>query len=216
MRYNTPMAKPTLADRLKSLGVKVGTSEIMPPAAKPAPVDSLESALDGHWVDTPLGRVLVHEAHYPLEYRHGIAPLFSSAPLHNLASWANDSRLRDMPLGQLAFLDTETSGLSGGTGTYAFLVGIGRFKKTDSGEDFHLAQFFMRDPAEEPALLSAIEQFLAPCAALVTFNGKAFDAPLLATRYRLHQMPVPFADFPTWICFPSPAGCGVTASLPAR
>ena len=189
------MPKPTLADKLKSLGVKVGTSEIMPPASKPAAVSSLESILEGQWMDTLLGGTLVHEEHYPLEYRHGIAPLFTPAPLHNLANWAGDARLRDMPLGKLAFLDTETSGLSGGTGTYAFLVGIGRFEKTDTGEDFHLAQFFMRDPAEEPALLAAIEKFLAPCSALVTFNGKAFDAPLLATRYRLHQMPVPFADF---------------------
>jgi hypothetical protein len=189
------MPKPTLADKLKSLGVKVGTSEITTPPTKPAAVSSLESVLEGRWVDTLLGGTLVHEEHYPVEYRHGIAPLFSPAPLHNLANWAGDARLRDIPLEQLAFLDTETSGLAGGTGTYAFLVGIGRFEKIDSGEDFHLAQFFMRDPAEEPALLAAIEKFLAPCSALVTFNGKAFDAPLLATRYRLHQMPVPFADF---------------------
>ncbi len=63
------------------------------------------------------------------------------------------------------------------------------------GETFHLAQFFMRDPSEEAALLEGLMDFLAPCAALVTFNGKAFDAPLLVTRYSLHSIPVPFKEF---------------------
>jgi hypothetical protein len=103
------MSKPTLADKLKSLGVKVGTSEITPPAAKPAGTDSLESALESHWVDTLRGRTLVHEEHYPLEYRHGIAPLFAPAPLHNLANWAGDARQCDMPVGNWLFR-YETSG----------------------------------------------------------------------------------------------------------
>jgi len=108
-----------------------------------------------------------------------------------IADWAKDRRIHDLPLSAFAFLDTETSGLAGGTGTYAFMVGVGRFE----GETFHLSQFFMRDPSEEAAMLEALADFLAPCAALVTFNGKAFDAPLLATRYTLHAIPNPFSDF---------------------
>jgi tetratricopeptide (TPR) repeat protein len=53
----------------------------------------------------------------------------------------------------------------------------------------------MRDPAEEPAMLEAITHFLAPAQALVTFNGKAFDAPLLSTRYRLQHIPIPFEEY---------------------
>jgi TPR repeat protein len=53
----------------------------------------------------------------------------------------------------------------------------------------------MRDPAEEPALLEGLARFLAPCEALVTFNGKAFDAPLLVTRYLLHRIPLPFNNY---------------------
>jgi tetratricopeptide (TPR) repeat protein len=53
----------------------------------------------------------------------------------------------------------------------------------------------MRDPSEEAALLEGLMDFLAPCGALVTFNGKAFDAPLLVTRYSLNSFPVPFKDF---------------------
>ena len=82
--------------------------------------------------------------------------------------------------------------MAGGTGTYAFLVGAARF--TEQG-DFLLQQFFMRDPSEEPALLEALAHFLAPAQALVTFNGKAFDAPLLNTRYLMHRMPNPMREF---------------------
>jgi tetratricopeptide (TPR) repeat protein len=53
----------------------------------------------------------------------------------------------------------------------------------------------MRDPSEEAALLEAMLDFMAPCEALVTFNGKAFDAPLLTTRYTLHSIPTPFRNF---------------------
>jgi tetratricopeptide (TPR) repeat protein len=108
-----------------------------------------------------------------------------------VSEWAKDARLAQIPLSKFAFLDTETSGLAGGTGTYAFMVGIARF----IDDQFVLRQYFMRDPAEEPAMLEAIAQFLAPAEALVTFNGKAFDAPLLATRFRLHHIPVPFRDY---------------------
>ncbi len=111
--------------------------------------------------------------------------------MNALADWAGDSRISDFTIESFAFLDTETTGLSGGTGTYAFLIGAGRFIK---GE-FHLHQLFMRDPVEEPAQLYALEEFLAPCQALVTYNGKAFDIPLLISRYTSHGWQTPFYDY---------------------
>jgi uncharacterized protein YprB with RNaseH-like and TPR domain len=107
-----------------------------------------------------------------------------------IGAWAGDTRIQTTPLSAFAFLDIETTGLAGGTGTYAFLVGIARFEN----EHFHLAQFFMRDPSEEPAHLLAVEEFLAPCQVLVTFNGKAFDAPLLAARYTTQGWRNPLAN----------------------
>ncbi len=83
--------------------------------------------------------------------------------------------------GRWLFLDSETTGLSGGTGTYAFLVGIGWW---DSG-GFTVEQFFMRDHSEEPSLLLELSQRLAERRVLVTFNGKSFDWPLLETRFRM-------------------------------
>lgn len=184
------MASPqSLADKLKSLGVKTGAATLAPP--KPKSPYAIDSVVAGAFQGTPRGEVFLVEQIYTPDYHHGTSPLVSSLPLSLISQWANDPRLADMPLGRFAFLDTETSGLMGGTGTYAFMVGIARFVD----DQFILRQFFMRDPAEEPAMLEAIAQFLAPTQALVTFNGKAFDAPLLATRYRLHHIPIPFENY---------------------
>ncbi len=181
--------KQSLADKLKALGVKTGVTELAPPTPK-SPY-AIDSVVAGAFLPTPRGDVFVAEQMYQPDYRHGDTSILCSPPLSLIAQWANDARLAEIPLSKFAFLDTETSGLSGGTGTYAFMVGIGRFVD----EQFVLRQFFMRDPAEEPAMLEAITGFLAPAQALVTFNGKAFDAPLLTTRYRLHHIPVPYEDY---------------------
>jgi uncharacterized protein YprB with RNaseH-like and TPR domain len=167
----------SLSDKLKSLGVRIGARDLPPPRPrKPYPI---ERVVPGHFQETPHGQVYVVEERRPLEHRHGCATLQITSPLHLIAEWAGEPRLADAELDTFAFLDTETTGLSGGTGTYAFLVGVGRY----DGQEFHLAQFFMRDPIEEPALLAALTEFLQPCQALVTFNGKGFDVPLLNTRY---------------------------------
>jgi uncharacterized protein len=90
------------------------------------------------------------------------------------------------------FLDTETTGLAGGTGTYAFLVGLAWW---DEG-GFVVEQHFMRDHSEEPSLLLAIAERFAGERVLVTFNGKSFDWPLLKTRFQISRaaaIPVPVA-----------------------
>ena len=180
---------PSLADKLKSLGVKVSAREI--PAPKPDEHFPIDSVMTGALASNSLGETFIHEERFAADYRHGHAPIQLQAPLNVMSAWAADARLRELPIESFAFLDTETSGLSGGTGTYAFLVGVGKFVN----DEFVLQQFFMRDPSEESALLEGLGEFLASAQALVTFNGKAFDAPLLVTRYTLHGIPVPFKEF---------------------
>jgi uncharacterized protein YprB with RNaseH-like and TPR domain len=82
---------------------------------------------------------------------------------------------------QWLFLDTETTGLAGGSGTYAFLVGIAWWE--DGG--LEIEQFFLREYSEERSLLFALRERIAEHPVLVTFNGKCFDWPLLETRYRM-------------------------------
>lgn len=183
-----PARKSGVSDKLKSLGVKQGAAHLAPPK-----VDSfsIASVVSGEFSSTSRGEVFIAEQAFSLDHRHGEASLLPSIPINLIAEWANDKKVSGLPISKFAFLDTETSGLSGGTGTYAFLVGAARFVD----DHFVLRQFFMPDPNEEPALLDELAGFLSPCEALVTFNGKAFDAPLLTTRYNLHRIPIPYKGY---------------------
>jgi hypothetical protein len=84
---------------------------------------------------------------------------------------------------QWLFLDTETTGLAGGTGTYAFLVGLAWWEE----DGFVVEQHFMRDHGDEASLLCDIGEHLARRRVLVTFNGKSFDWPLLQTRFQISR-----------------------------
>jgi uncharacterized protein len=180
----------SLADKLKTLGVKTANTISPPTMGKPAST-SIDSILRGDIVTNALGETFIAEQIFDETYLHGKVSSHSHFPLSIISQITKDERINQLPITKFAFLDTETSGVSGGTGTYAFLVGVARF----IDGKFVLKQFFMRDPAEEPAMLEALIHFLAPCEGLVTFNGKSFDAPLLVTRYSLHRIPVPFKNY---------------------
>lgn len=155
----------------------MGAKNLAP--AKPRNDHDIEKVIPGRRHLTSAGETYIVETTYDLDYEHGNMPVRGLGALDNLAAWAGEERLcRCQPEG-FAYLDIETTGLMGGTGTYAFLIGVGRL----TADGFILAQFFMRDPSEEPAQLLALEEFLAPCQAVVTYNGKAFDLPILNTRY---------------------------------
>lgn len=139
-------------------------------------------------VETPLGVHWEMERRWPAHHRHGNADVGALADLARDLLAALDPAVADCAPEEWVFLDTETSGLSGGSGTFAFLVGTGQ--ATAGG--FVVRQFFLREPGEEPSLLEALAHELERFRVLVTYNGKAFDVPLLETRYRLARLPVPF------------------------
>lgn len=177
---------PTLAERLKSLGVKTGAQDLQShPKSQPRPI---EAVLPGRFAHTPGGATYIVETIYGPNYQQGRYGLRTESPLNTIAEWSGEAGVAQLPSQAFAFLDTETSGLAGGSGTYAFLVGIGRFSEAG----FTLAQFFLRDPIEEAALLLAVEEFIAPCQAIVSFNGKSFDVPLLNARYTMQGWKSPF------------------------
>jgi len=98
---------------------------------------------------------------------------------------------------RLLFFDLETTGLSGGAGTYAFLVGFGFFDE----DGFRSRQHFLRGYGQERALLDAVEQEVSASraagrAVLVTYNGRSFDVPLIDTRYQFNRMRSPFDGMP--------------------
>ncbi len=85
------------------------------------------------------------------------------------------------------FIDLETTGLSGGAGTVAFLVGCGYF---DLGA-FQIRQFLLTSYASERALLAAVTEFFGGTDLIVTYNGKTFDVPVMETRWLFHRLPMP-------------------------
>lgn len=92
----------------------------------------------------------------------------------------------------MLFLDTETTGLAGGSGTYAFLVGLAYFEQGH----LHLEQLIMREHCEERAMLSHLVERLEWADCLVTFNGKTFDVPLLQTRLMMNRLRFDLEDYP--------------------
>ena len=144
------------------------------------------TALPGGEIVTPLGAYQLIENRYPLDFVHGplpLAALLARDPA-TAARLARDDALAGTGLRSLAFLDTETTGLVGGAGTLVFLVGVGAIEE----DEFILRQYFLRDPGEEEAMLTALVQDLAPRTGWVTFNGRAFDLPLLETRLTLNRL----------------------------
>ncbi len=91
-----------------------------------------------------------------------------------------------------AFLDTETTGLAGAAGTLAFLIGLGLWED----EGLTLELLFLRSPEEEAAALEYLRQRLRSASALVTFNGKGFDVPILEMRYLLNRLPADWSARP--------------------
>ncbi len=165
----------SLSRALERLRVKWQSAPVTParslpePPPKPAPPDP----------EVPIAAHAVYS--FPSDHRHGKSLVRSIAA-------CNASPLGvDAPPAQWAFLDTETTGLSGGTGTYAFLIGVGVMD--DNG--FHIHQFFLRDFCEESTVLRELSELLAPYSVLVTYNGKSYDAPLLETRYRMSRLDPP-------------------------
>ena len=106
---------------------------------------------------------------------------------------ADDRRRVGVPTdGPLLFFDLETTGLSGGAGTLAFLVGCGYF----DADGFHTRQLFLSGYEAERELLDALTALAGRFNGLVTFNGRTFDVPLIETRYLFHRLESPFADMP--------------------
>jgi uncharacterized protein YprB with RNaseH-like and TPR domain len=195
------MDPSTLANRLRAivrdqirLKPDPTPSEVAPSQAAASPVGSglrriapdVSQVLDGAWCRHDGLSCFVVERRYSGENTYGrdrvatiaarLADASAEAPLVMAGAPAR------LPF---VFFDLETTGLSGGAGTCAFLVGCGMF--ADDGA-FLTRQFVLLRHADERSLLQTVGVELARAGALVTFNGKSFDAPLIETRYLFHRL----------------------------
>ncbi len=174
-------------------------------AGSPPALGWAAAALPGELVATPFGPAWVRTERYPLTDTPELAEWLRVLPATAAALDRNEA-LRRMVPSMAAFIDTETTGLSLGAGTYTFLIGLGTYElpsETWFGAeggipqgDFVVRQYFMRNPAEERAQLHLVEQALADCTGIVSFNGRSFDIPLINNRFVLAEMPPPLPGAP--------------------
>lgn len=174
-----------------------------PDPARPAPEGALREALlrrrererrgilevelpDGETIENELGTCYLRTLRYPLGHLHGDAQLGAVFDIDRarLAVLAKEPLVEQLDLRECLFLDTETTGLSGGAGTIVFMTGLGYFK----ADEFVLEQTFLRSFAEEPAALFHVKQRLVQYPQLVTFVGKSFDRHRLAARMAVHRL----------------------------
>ncbi len=123
----------------------------------------------------------------PLDTKHGEADLAHALDTsgETIALAACDDDLDSFDTKSAVFVDTETTGLSGGTGTVAFLIGAGYF----DGDTFVVEQCFMRDYNDEEAMLTYLDTMFRRFETIVTYNGKSFDVPLMRTRFIQNRIP---------------------------
>ena len=140
--------------------------------------------------------VQVFENAYVLGASYGRIPIAMGlqVPADILGFLSREAAFDGLDLSTAVFLDLETTGLAGGTGTVAFLVGLAYFRD----ERFKITQFFLHDMAEEERLVRELGQFVKDMGfkSIVTYNGKAFDMPLVETRFAMHRAACPLRGLP--------------------
>lgn len=153
----------------------------------------MADALGGEVVERAGGAVVVVDRFYPADHRHGLLRLgdlpgrgLASAPELALLGGVPEPRDRDPRA--LLFVDLETTGLAGGAGTCAFLVGCALFEP----HGFRVRQFLLPGLQHERVLLAEVEALVGASAGLVSYNGKTFDVPVLETRFQYHRLTPPF------------------------
>ena len=152
-------------------------------------IDRVADVLGGQVVTNSFGRALVIDRRYESDRFHGTRRVGDCALVDGDTLTLLDPTLRppDGAGSRTLFVDLETTGLSGGAGTVAFLVGCGWF---DLGA-FQVRQFLLTSYASERALLCAVAECFGATSLLVTYNGKTFDVPVMETRWQFHRMPLP-------------------------
>ena len=140
--------------------------------------------------------VQIIENAYVLNASYGQIPIAMGlqVPAEMLGFLSREAAFDGLDLSSAVFLDLETTGLSGGTGTVPFLVGLAYYRD----ERFKVTQFFLDEMAEEARLIEELGRFVTEMGfkSLVTYNGKAFDLPLIETRFALHRKPCPLRGLP--------------------
>lgn len=167
----------------------------------------LHEFINGEEISTEQGAFFLATEKRSAHHLHGTRSIGELLKLNMQAAaiLAKNREIANNHISEALFLDTETTGLSGGTGTLAFMIGVGWFEK----DAFVTQQIFIRDFSEERAALQYLTDIVQTKKFLVSFNGKAFDVNLLTTRYILSKLRNPLDGLPHLdLLFPSRRLCG--------
>jgi len=177
LRYGERQSKNSLNRGIESSNTK---------SKSPLPKDDISKYVTGSFIPTAEGEIFVARHTYDMDHQHGDYSLEDIADLEekDLRILSTGSAQVNFELDRTLFLDTETTGLAGGSGTAAFLIGIGYFYENK----YVVEQFFMRDFNEEASMLKLLAEKAANFDTIVTFNGRSFDLPLLETRMILNRI----------------------------
>ena len=170
-----------------------GATDLSGGASADARLRAIAETLGGDVVERNGGVAIVVDRFYPADHHHGLLRI-GDVPGCALAAAPELSLLGGVPESldgaprPLLFLDLETTGLAGGAGTYAFLVGCAFFEP----HGFRVRQYFLPAYQHERQQLAEVEALIRSSAALVSYNGKSFDVPVLETRYQFNRLTAPF------------------------
>jgi uncharacterized protein YprB with RNaseH-like and TPR domain len=183
-----------LRSRIDAIMSRRPESRTVPPAQFRGEQVELQAVVRGEEVENACGRFYLARDVVNASSYHGSRRIdeLSSLDMEKTAILANEPELTGCHPTEGLFLDTETTGLAGGTGTMAFLVGIGWFE----GEAFITEQLFARDFSEERAALAYLSDRAKDKRFLITFNGKSFDVGLLSARFIMNRLPDPLSGLP--------------------
>src|SRR5215203_814130 len=157
-------------------------------------LDRVADLLGGRVLTTSFGPCLAVERRYEADRWHGDVQV-GDCELTDVQSLKLLDGTLDEALAlerRTVFIDLETTGLSGGAGTVAFLIGCGYF---DLGA-FQVRQFLLTSHSAERALLAATAELFGEADLIVTYNGKTFDVPVMESRWAFHRMRPPLDDTP--------------------
>jgi len=144
-------------------------------------------------LETPQGPVMQYRWSVPLKELQNVQDLDGAMEGAGvLSELLENPSIEGLDLSRVLFIDTETTGLAGGTGTYVFLMGMGWIE----GKEFIVEQLFMRDFIEEQALLWRTVQLVSEYDILVSFNGRRYDVPLFDTRLILNRIDGRLGEMP--------------------
>ena len=190
-----------LGDRLRQvIAERVAPATVAPRTAATAPDgDRCADVLGGQWMESRDGAVLVIDRYYAPDCRHGrariddvVTTLARGLDGLHLLGRAWPGREPRSYTSQLCFFDLETTGLAGGAGTHAFLVGCAVIE--DGG--IRVRQYLLPGFQHERAMLTMAGEWMAAQGTIVSFNGRTFDVPLIETRFLFHRLTCPVADMP--------------------